>query len=533
MPFNPIQNPADELALRQGCHFDQAAGDRVCRFLETFCRQSKGEWAAQPLTLIPWQRDALTRLYGWKRPDGTRRYRTFYIEVPKKNGKSTLLSGLALYHLIADGEPGAEVYCCAYDLNQSRIIYDESLNMVKASPSLARILKPLPSAKRITHESSASKFQALSADVPSKDGFNASFVIFDELHRQKTRSLWDILIYAGSARRQPLLGSITTAGYDRQSICYEQHDYTNKVNAGLVEDTSHFGVIYGAQPEDRIDDPAVWRKANPSLGHTLKEDDFATEVKRALESQTELNNFLRLRLNLWTNADERFLRRDKWDECGTAAVEEKALEGRQCWAGLDLSSTIDISALVLIFGDDTSGYDALCRFWIPEENAELRERRDRVPYLTWARQGLVTLTPGTSVDYSYIRAEIQALAKTYDLRKIHIDRWNATQIAGELREQDGIAVENFGQGFASMSAPTKELERIVLAGKLRHGSNPVLNWMADNAVSVSDAAGNLKIAKDKSSEKVDGIIALIMALAGATGENQGPSVYETRGVLIV
>jgi phage terminase large subunit-like protein len=535
-----IRNPCDELAIAQGCTFDEDAGDYVVEFLAKFCKQSKDEWAGRPLEVLDWQYDVIKRLYGWKRADGTRRFRTCYVEVPKKNGKSTIVSGLSLYHLIADGVQAAECYINAYDRSQAGIIFDEAERMVRASPNLSRILDLTPSKKLIVHPESRSKLVALSADVPSKDGVSASFTVFDELHRQATPAMWNIFKYAGASRRQPLKLSITTAGVDRNSICFRQHDYTRKVEAGTIEDTTHLGVIYGVDlQEDRRDlvevitDPETWRRVNPSLGVTIREEDFAVEVKEALESPDDLNNFLRLRLNVWTNAAARFLRRDKWDLCAGPPADPDAFLGEPCWAGLDLSSTTDITALVLVFGDEAGGFDLACKFWIPEENAELRERRDRVPYQTWARQGWITPTPGNVVDYAFVRKAIKQVGRDYQLRKLLCDPWNATQLAIQLKEEDGLPIETIRQGFLSLNSPTKELERLVLSGKLRHGNNPVLNWMADNAMVVKDAAGNLKLSKEKSVERIDGMAALVNAIAAATSDADGPSVYEERGLLVL
>ena len=531
----PIRNKSDELALREGCYYDPAAGERVVAFVEKFCKQSKGEWSGKTIKLLDWQRDFILPLYGWKRPDGTRRFRTFYCEVAKKNGKSTLASGLTLYHLLADGEPGAEVYCLAYDLGQARIVFDEAHHMVKASPSLYKVLDPVPSAKRILHPASNSKLQALSADVPSKDGFNASYTLFDELHRQRTRSLWDIFKYAGKSRRQPLRGSITTAGFDRESICWEQHEYTRRINEGLIEDTTHFGVIYGATLNDPIDSPATWKKANPSIGVTLKEEDFASEVKQARENPAELNNFLRLSLNIWTQSDERYIPRDKWDACAGGPIDLADLEGLPCYGGLDLSSTTDVTAFVLIFGDTVQGFTVVPYFWLPEETARCREDREQVSYLTWGRMGLIKLTPGPVVDYAYVRTQINALAKRFKrLEKIYVDPHMATQLTHQLHDEDGLPVEYLRQGFISLNAPTQELMRLVMSRKLRHDANPVMDWMADNACAERDAAGSVKLSKKKSTEKIDGMAALVNAIAAATsGALEGPSVYESRGVITV
>lgn len=532
-PPEMIRTPADSLALEEGCYFDPEEAERPIRFIESFCCHSKGEWAGQPLTLLDWQKDYNRRLYGWRRPNGTRRFRVSYREVPKKNGKSTEISGKSLYHGIADGEPAAEVYINAYDLSQARIIFDEAARMVRSSPLLSRVLTVVPSAKRITHGPSESFIRALSADVASKDGVSASYTIFDELHRQAKSDMWDIFEFAGAARRQPLLEAITTAGYDRNSICYRQHDYTKKVNSGLIPDTAHLGQIYAADPADDIEDPAVWAKANPSMGVTIQVEDFRRELRKALENPTQLNNFLRLRLGIWTNASERFLRRDQWDACGVRTFTLEDLDGLPCYGGLDLSLTTDLTAFALIFIASDGTVFVVLRFWAPEERADYRESRDRVPYRTWARQGFLTLTPGSIVDYEWMKREIVELHQRFGIRKIFIDKTYATQVALQLRDVHGIPVEFLGQGFLSLAAPTRELERLTVSTRLAHGNNPVLNWMADNAVATVDPAGNAKLDKGKSTERIDGLYALIDALAAwmTEAEDNEPSVYESRGVV--
>lgn len=524
-----ILGPSDELAIAEGCRFDIDRGLFVCDYVETFCKQSKGKWAGVPLALMEWQRNFILRLYSWIRPDGSRRYRSFYLEMGKKNGKTTILAGLSTYHLLGDGEAAPEVYINASDRSQASILFEDAERMIEASPSFKSRLKVIPSAKRIVEPVNHGKIQALSADVPSKDGLNPSLTIFDELHRQRTPDMWNIFRHAGAARRQPLLGAITTAGYDRESICYKQHVYTQKVNAGLIPDTSHLGVIYGATIEDDWEDPATWRKANPSLGVTLSEDEFRDTVKRIKESPEELNNFLRLRLCIWTQASRRWISREAWDACG-GSVDAAQLIGRRCWAGLDLSSTKDLTALALIF---ESG-EILCWFWAPEESADRRQRLDRVPYDSWARLGAITLTPGAVIDYSFPRNTLKRLGERYQIEKVVIDPHNATQLALELRDSDGFKVEFLRQGFLSLSAPTKELDRLIHAKKIRHGDNPILNWCADNAVAEEDAAGNIKISKDKSTEKIDGIAALINAISGRLQEvDSGESVYDSRGLLFI
>ena len=525
-----VRTEADERALMEGCRFDLAAAERVRGFFGKFLRHSKGQWAGKPFDLLDWQwRDVVAPLFGWVRADGTRRYRRGYIEVPKKNGKSTLFSGLSLYLLCGDHEPGAEVYSAAVDRDQASIVYNEAANMVEASPSLSARLKVVRSTKRIVFHRKRSFYKALSADVPAKEGLNAHAVLIDELHAQKNRDLWDTLRYAGAARRQPLHLAVTTAGFDRHSICREQHDYARGVLEGIIEDTSFFAYIAAAPEEADWTDPEVWRAANPSFGVTIDPDQFAEDCREAQESPAKENSFRRYRLNQWTEQETRWIKMRKWDACSD---EPGDLEGRECWAGLDLSSTTDLSALVLVFPVEDR-YAVLPFFWVPEEGARQRERRDRVPYLQWIRQGHIEATPGEVIDYDRIRRRIIELGERYEIREIAIDRWNATQLATQL-EGDDFEMVAFGQGYASMNWPTKTLEELLLAGRLAHGGHPVLRWMASNVSIETDAADNWKPSKKRSIERIDGIVALVMALGrGVLGPHLGASVYEKRGVLML
>jgi phage terminase large subunit-like protein len=503
-----IRTPDDHAALAEGCSFDESAGSFVADFFQTFLRHSKGRFAAKPFDLLPWQRDLIDRLYGWKRPDGTRRFRECYVEVPKKNGKSTLTAGLELYHLVADGEPGAEVYTGARDKPQAGVIFREVDSMVRSSPELLKRLDVIAGNKRVVYPAAGSFLQALSADVASQEGLNASFTAIDELHVQPGPSLYHTLRYAGAAREQPLLFEISTAGEDRESICYQVHETVRQVNDGTLSDTTLLGVIYAASPEDDLESPDVWRKANPSLGYTLKEDDFGRDLKAARRSEADWISFCRYRLNLWLAAASRFLPRDRWDQCGQP-FDPSELIGQPCDAGLDLASTKDLAALASVF----PGGEVLVKFWTPEATLLERSRRDRVDYQGWVRAGLMTATPGYTIDYDRIRADLVAFHEVHPIRRLLCDPWNATQLAGQLLEQDGLPLEFLRQGFASLSAPTKELERMVLDGRLRHGGNPVLNWQADNACVDTDPAGNVKLSKKTSRQRIDGMAALVNAIA--------------------
>lgn len=526
-----IRGPADELAIREGCYFDEDAGRRSVEFIETFCRQSKGRWAGQPLTLLAWQRDFQMRLFGWKRPDGLRRYKRAYLEIPKKNGKSTLFSSEGLELLIADGEPAPEVYLCAVDKDQAGIVYEEAARMVEASPELSARIGVLKSRKRLVDTANNGTLICASADTQKADGVNASAVIFDELHRQKNRQMWEVFEYAGSARDQPLTLSITTAGESESGVWYEQRKYSEDVNAGVIPDIAHLGVVYRADPhKDDLDDPRVWLKANPSMGHTIRQDDFAREFAEAKAIPEKLANFLRLRLGIITRGDKAFVDLDVWNRnCGAPEIPE----GAEVYGGGDFSKVSDLTAFAWVARVDDAIH-ARVKFYLPEDNVVSLERKHQAPYRTWADQGFITLTPGNAVDYDFVRADINRLAGELRFAKILIDPWNAHQLCQDLAEKDGLPIEQIRQGFASLNAPTKELLRLLLMGRIRHGGHPILRWNAVNAIAVSDPAGNIKLDKEKSRQKIDGLSALVNAIAGLTTNTTSMiSVYETKDLILL
>ncbi|HUT21179.1 MAG TPA: terminase TerL endonuclease subunit [Anaerolineae bacterium] len=531
----------------------ETGADRDLRFDEQTARQaiaffsllkhSKGEWAGRPLHLEPWQQFIVASLFGWKRADGSRRFRTSYLEVARKNGKTTMAAGIGLYLMLADGEPGAEIYSVATKRDQARLSHSEATRMAKSSPAVRREVRIFRDNIHIVD--TASKFEPLGADADTMDGLNVHGALVDEVHAHKTREVWDVIETATGARRQPLMFAITTSGYDRQSICFQLHEYTEKVLEGVIEDDSWFGIIYtldkGAEGDetdkgDEWDDEQAWVKANPNLGVSKKWDDMRRLAARAKEMPSQLNAFLRLHLDIWTQAVTKWVSLDHWIQCGQA-VDAEGLRGRTCYAGLDLSSNVDISALLYVFPPMADGdeYQVLCRFWIPEEAMVERSRRDRVPYDAWVRQGYITATPGNVIDYAWILHQIDEDAQAYDIKELAFDRWGATKIQTELMDRGGEDwLVQFGQGYVSMSPPMKELERLIMEHKLAHGNNPVLTWMANNLVVRTDPAGNLKPDKEKSTEKIDGMVALVMGLDRALRhEPPKRSIYETRGLEIV
>ena len=515
--------------------FDERKAQRVVRFIEAL-RHTKGEFHGQPFHLLPWQEKIIRDVFGTVRDDdlSMRQYTTAYIEIPKKNGKSELGAAIALNMLINDDEWKAEVYSCASDRQQAAIVFDVAVDMVRQSPALMKRVKIIPSTRRMIYQPTGSIYQVLSSEVATKHGLNVSACIFDELHTQPTRALYDVMTQgSGDARRQPLWFFLTTAGTDRNSICWEVHQKALDILEGRKNDPRFYPVLFGLPDEADWTSEENWYRANPSLDHTITIDKVRDAFHKAQETPADENQFRQLRLNQWVKQSVRWMPMDKWDECG-GVVDPYALEGRACYAGLDLSSTSDLTALVLVFPptSEDEPYIALPFFWLPEETLSLRVRRDHVPYDQWAKRGFIQTTEGNVVHYGFIERFICELGERYDIREIAHDRWNATMMVQTL-EDDGFTMVPFGQGFKDMSPPTKELMRLVLEHRLCHGGHPVLRWNMDNAFVRTDPAGNLKLDKEKSTEKVDGAVALVMALDRAMKNQGGDSVYNHRGLLIL
>lgn len=512
--------------------FDKEKARKAAAWFPRYLQLIKGEWDGKPFELLDWQRrDVIYPLFGTVKKDGMRWINMAYVEVPKKNGKSPLAAGIALRMFLADHEPGAEIYCAACDREQASIVFDTAAEMVRRNKKLKERCKILDSTKRIIHRVNRSLFRVLSADVKTKHGFNPHAVIFDELHAQPNRRLWDVLtVGAGAARRQPLTLAITTAGWDRYSICWEIHERARKVKEGIIQDRTFLPVLYGAGEEEDWTDEKVWYRANPSLGHILRIDEFREHCKLAQDLPQEENNFRRFRLNQWTRQETRYIPMDKWRGKCAEPFDPQMLRGESCWTGLDLASINDLAAFVAAFSIENIVY-ALARFWIPAENIEVRCRRDNVPYDLWVRQGYITPTPGNTIDYDYIENDIEEFSKSHRIEELAYDRWGSAQIIPHLQMM-GINVLTFGQGWKSFSNPTKELLRRVLSGTLRHGNNPVLTWNADNLMVITDAKLNVQPDKQKSTEKIDGIVSLIMGLDRLT-VNQGPSIYESGGIKVL
>lgn len=502
--------------------FDEAAADRAVEFFRMWLKHQKGAFSGQPFDLADWQADEIIRpLFGWKRRDGSRKYRTCYVEIPRKNGKTTIAAGVGLYLLFADGEQGAEIYSAAADREQAAIAFDLAKSMVEAEPALRKRAQVYR--RSIVVPATGSSYKVLSADARSKHGFNAHGIILDEVHAQPNRELYDVLHTSTGARRQPIEFLITTAGvYDPESIAWQLHEYAEKVRDGVVDDPAFLPVIYGAPKEADYRDPAVQAAANPGAGASVTLEYLATEAKRAEEEPSYENTYRRLHLNQWTQQVTRWIKVEDWAAC---ADELPDLIGRHCFPALDLSTTTDISALALVFPPESEDepYWLLPFFWCPESKVMKASSRDRVPYDAWVRDGHMVATQGDVVDYGFIRRQLNELAQTYHFGPMAYDPWNATQLATQLGEDDGIEMVEFRQGFISMNEPAKEFERLTVSKRIRHADNPVLNWMVSNVAVRTDPAGNIKPDKDRSTGRIDGVVAAVMGVGMAIRFHDEPN----------
>ena len=514
-------------------HYDKKKADRAVTFIENLCH-TKGKWAGTPFWLLPWQEQLIRDIFGIVKPDGNRQFRTAFVEICKKVGKSELAAAVALYLLYADNEPSAEVYGAAADRQQASIVFDVAKQMVEMSPALMKRSKLMGATKRIVNYSNAGYYQVLSAEVGGKHGFSVSGLVFDEIHTQPNRQLYDVLTKGSSdARQNPLHFIITTAGNDRHSIAYELHTKAVDILEGRRVDPTFYPVVYGLKDDEDWEDEANWYKVNPSLGYTVDIERLRDAYREAKQNPADEITFKWLRCNMWVSSTVAWIP-DAIYMRGNEPIDMDALAGRDCYAGLDLSSTGDITALVLIFPprDEEEKYVLLPYFWIPEETIPRRVKANSVPYDIWEKQGYIMSTEGNVIHYDFIEKFIMDLSEKYHILEIAVDRWNATQMIQNL-EGEGFTIVPFGQGFSSMSAPTKEFYRLLMEGRIIHGGNPVLRWLAGNVVIDTDPAGNIKVTKAKSKEKIDGIVAAIMALDRCIRqEGQSGSIYDERGLLV-
>lgn len=564
--FNPwwIRTWSDVNAVLDGCYMDRARGERICNFFEKVLRHSKAglnikDQAGRKVELMDWHRwDILMPLFGWMRPNGRRRFKKASIWVPKKNAKSFMSSGIGLFLLTKDGEETAEVYSAAGSRDQAGIIHDESARMVRMSPALSSRLTCIPSTKSILFYETASKFKALASEAGLQEGLNWSALLFDEVHVQRDRLFFDTLVYGGISRAQPLLVETSTAGvYDPLSIGWEEFEVARHVYDGTVKNWETFVYIASAHSakekesmpwvlmdgdditkDDDFMDPRVHKKANPAIDITISAADLATQAKAAYDNPREQNRFKRYRLNMWTNQASRLIAAHHWAACADTKYADK-LTGRMCIGGLDLSLSNDLTSLGLWFPPIEPGepHKTLSWYWLPRENIADLERQNKAPYREWAEQGLIELTEGDTIDYSYIRERVDLIMGQYELKEIGFDPYNANETQQALRMKYGdefmIAVR---QGWLTMGPATKFVNDKILRKDVLHPNHPITNWHVSNAQAIYDKAGNYMIIKGdgKVRFKIDGLVALIIAASRVMSmEQEKTSVYETRGVLQV
>lgn len=486
---------------------------------------TKGPFAGQPFNLRPWQKRIIQQLFKIDRKTGKRERRMCLLMIPRKNGKTEIIAALAIDGLLFDGEIGAEVYSAAADKDQAALAFNVAAQMIRNDPDLAARCDILDSQKRIVDHKTGSFYRAISAEAYSKHGFNASRVLYDELHAAPSRELWDVLTSSTGARAQPLTVAISTAGYDRHSILYELYAHAKKVKENPALDPAFLPVIFEAPVDADWTDEKVWRAANPALGDFRSLDEMRTACARAREIPAQENTFRRLYLNQWTEQAARWITMASWDACKTT-IDRAALKGRRCFVGLDLSSTTDLTAAVAVFPDGDQ-FDVLPHFFIPKERIQQRVIRDRVPYDQWERDELMTATPGPAVDYDYVRNLLMSWDEEFDVRVVAYDPWNATDLVNRLEKQDGFTCAKVRQGFATLSAPSKSLEKAIVSKRLRHDGHAVLRWNIANMSVESDAAGNIKPSKELSTERIDGGYALVMAIdAMERNDHTPPPAYQ-------
>ena len=508
-----------------------AKAKAVIRFIEECCVHTIGKWAGMPFKLAPWERDFVYAVFSNVDAKGRRRTRIAYLQIARKMGKSELAAAVALYMLGFDGEPTPQVYGAAFDREQAGIVYKVAADMAEKSPKLRGYFKVYRGTKRIIcvkGPSAGGFYHAIPSDAAGSHGFNASAVIMDELHTQRNSELVDVLETSMSAREQPLMFAISTAGHDRESICYRWYSKAQQVKSGVIRDKAFVGRLYelpeGTSFEDIAEKDAsghfkrekdLWPLANPSLlgqpGGFIRPDEIRRQVRDAVHFPAAQNKVMNLHFNVWTQAESRWFSRHAWDACGGIVIEDR-LKGRKCYGGLDLAATSDFNALVYVFPwDDDAGYDVLCRFWLPRAAVEKRApMRDQLE--AWERGGFLNVTEGDVTDYDAIRLQIMHDAETFDVQSIAFDRFLAMPLVVPL-QAECIEMVPVGQGSRSMNAPSKLLETLIANQTINHGGHPVLRWMSDNVTLETDYEDRIKPSKKKSAEKIDGIVALCMALS--------------------
>lgn len=514
-------------------YFDEYAANKVVNWIEKYIHHIKGELRGKLIKLEEWQKNDIIRpAFGWKHKiSKLRKHRIIYVEVPRKNAKSTIAAGIGLYLLHADREPGAEIYSAASERLQAGIIFNIASEMVEFSPALSARSGVFRNS--IVAEKTGSFYQVISADAKTKDGLNAHGIIIDELHAQPNRKLYDVLTTSVGSRRQPLIILLTTAGMDKTSICWEIHDYAQKIIDGIIKDDTFLPVIYNADQDDDIYLEKTWKKANPGYGSIVKREYIRGEINKIKNNPSFESTFRRLHLNQWMSAESTWISDFDYMKCDQGPINLEDYKGRECYAGIDLASISDITALILLFQREDEGFDVVPFFWIPLETAKERTKSADVNYIEWINQGYIQTTPGRSTDFSYVKNKIIELDQVYDIKMIGFDPWNASQLVTDLQNEGIDKFDKVTMYMSTLSAPTKEFERLIMSELINHAGNPVLRWMMSNVMIVRDSNDNIRTDKGKSKEKIDGIVATIIALCVYMTEPEGANIneiYKDRGL---
>lgn len=524
---------------RGDCVFDAELARKACEMGPRYFRHSRGRLGGKPLQLEQWQKNIIGTLWGWRRPDGLRRYRSCYIEVGRGNGKSTMCAIIAGLLMYFDDEPGAEIIGAAGSRDQAREVFNVFKMSVASSPALNRVSKLYQnSVVRVDSKTGLDRavYKVASAEAGTAHGGSAYGIIFDELHVQPNRDLWDVLESSKIKRDQPLTVAITTAGYDRESICWEQREYAENVASGTIDDNSFLPVIYAASVDDDWTDPETWKKANPNLGVSIKFNDMEAACKKAQTSPGGVNSFKRLHLDIWTDLETLAVPMDSWDQCSPLSGETPEewrermlveLDGEECYAGLDLSSKIDITALSLWFPEQRV---VVPWFWVPRVAATRRaaEPGNRGRYEEWIARGFMEVCPGVRIDQDMIFDKAVELNEKFTVMAFVFDKWNAEALRLKM-ESEGLTVIEFGQTISNFTDPMKELIASVSERTVDHGHNPALRWMASNLSAYEDANENIRPDKKHSPDKIDGMVAWLMAWGEAIAQSgdDGSSYYDT------
>jgi phage terminase large subunit-like protein len=514
-----------------GAVFDVERVDKVIRAMRQL-RHTQGDYAGQPLEPDPWQvAYIIAPSFGWVAPNDAgvlrRIIRTLYVDVPRKNGKTTLAGGVAIYLTAGDGEEGAQVYAVAAGKDQARFCFDPVKAIAERSPHLAPHVKTLRD--RIVHPRSSSYFAVVSSVADLLHGANVHGAVIDELHVHRTGAVVEAVRTGTGSRSQPLIAMITTADDGRQATVYAQtRDYCEKLAKGVLHDPAWRGVVWAAGEDDDPFAEATWRKANPGYGISPTRAFMAAAANEARQSPAQLSSFKRLHLGVRTKQVTTFLDLKAWDRCAP----QRELDGLDACGALDLATTTDLTAWALVFPDGAGGYDALWRHYLPEAALLELDRRTAGEASVWVRDGWLTITPGNVVDYQWVRRDVNADRERFKVVEVGYDPWNATSLVTDL-QGDGCKLVHVRQGFATMSTPTKELLKAVLEGKFRHGGNPLVRWQVDHLAVSLDPAGNVKPDKARSPEKIDGLVAGIMAVDSAMRRPVPKvSAYAKRGLTI-